>query len=263
MSTRIVDFTVDSSDSRIGFECAPEDSCWDRYLTIDGVRAIQVGVDCETCGFFFSRLPGADTVDIAKWEIPASSGGAMDLELTAREWSRILPRGRYYAMLVDLSPKRVTPGGEMDYFTNEYPATWKGEEPPRWPATVYYRGRTSKLDEGATLFEFVVPLQDPSRLDSRRVQFYERGEGESTQPAIALSVLDIHRPYEWWLEPPGDPFRPVAGTHWCWTHYLLDGNHRVAAAASSNSSISVVALVTMEQGIASAENHQKLREFLL
>ena len=37
--------------------------------------------------------------------------------------------------------------------------------------------------------------------------------------------------------------------HWCLAHYLLDGHHKIAAAARRQQPVTLVAFVAVEQGI--------------
>jgi len=50
--------TVSGSRSQIGFETAGNGAwpAWDRYLTLGGRRAYNLGNICGTCRFLFDRL---------------------------------------------------------------------------------------------------------------------------------------------------------------------------------------------------------------
>jgi hypothetical protein len=57
-----------SSDSRLRFEAERGPvGVGNRYLLIDGERAYNLGIDCQTCELLFQRLPGANqSVEIEK-----------------------------------------------------------------------------------------------------------------------------------------------------------------------------------------------------
>lgn len=58
---------------------------------------------------------------------------------------------------------------------------------------------------------------------------------------MALSVLDVKGPAETGVD------------HWCLGHFLLDGHHKVAAAARTGRSLTVLAFIALEHGVSSPE----------
>ena len=88
------------------------------------------------------------------------------------------------------------------------------------PRTPYYRTFETTIDAEAHLYEFVVPMVPPSWNDSARVlRRTPSGCAQSSAPtAVAVTTLDVCAPAvaatarDWY-------------THWCLTHFLLDGHH--------------------------------------
>lgn len=50
-------------------------------------------------------------------------------------------------------------------------------------------------------------------------------ETKASGTAIAVAILDVRGPADWNDELPPDPVE-----HWCLTHYLIDGHHKLNAA---------------------------------
>ncbi|WP_156447927.1 hypothetical protein [Smaragdicoccus niigatensis] len=100
-----------------------------------------------------------------------------------------------------------------------------------------YLTNTTLLDEEDVANEYVIPI-GPVQLDESQVLFYEQKIREGTVPtAVSLGVLDSrsHR---------------VEGTDDCdyvgednLVHFLLDGHHKLRAAANLGAELDVVAIV--------------------
>jgi hypothetical protein len=81
-----------------------------------------------------------------------------------------------------------------------WPAAIWGIDPfrglPHDPRTKYYRGQDKPLDEGAHLYEFLIPIFPESRLDMERVSEVERDIYEGGSPtalAIPFSMSNSQR----------------------------------------------------------------------
>ncbi len=84
-------------------------------------------------------------------------------------------------------------------------------------------------------------------LDEQRIAYFRDQLTLGVRPtAIAVSVLDIKQYYD----------SDVA--HWCLAHYLLDGHHKIAAAAETGCPITLLSFVTSDHGISAPENIDKL-----
>jgi len=57
--------------------------------------------------------------------------------------------------------------------------------------------------------------------------------------AVALSVLDVKGPAMCGVD------------HWCLAHYLLDGHHKVAAAASAGRPLTIITFLATDRCVAS------------
>jgi hypothetical protein len=239
-----------------------------RQLLLDGAPAYELSFWCGTCQFLFERLNGASetlSLDVLEGRL---NDGIDDLAPDVLDaFGALLPSGEYLPMLFALTPRLVAPSDQDDYFSCEQLDTW-GKDwfwgLPNYPHTPYYRsfetpvskgtGERSELTEGH-LFEFVVPMVPPSWNDPSRVSDYTRRlKGSSRPTAVALSLLDVCLP------------ATLQGTeagyyaHWGLAHFLLDGHHKMQAAAEARLPIQVLALVSVDHSLAGPEDVQRLPE---
>lgn len=193
-----------------------------------------------------------------------------DLELTAddlrtglvridedvlRAYGHVVPESTYTVMLVEFVPVLVQAGEPSDYFTHEQVTTW-GTDPfvgaAEDPGTPYYRTFETTIDDERHLYEFVVPMVPPSWNDSETVDAYATGANDSIPTAVSYSILDVVAPAvdegeDWYW-------------HWLLQHFLLDGHHKIAAAARSSRPIRLLCLVDERISIATAEDLSRLAE---
>jgi hypothetical protein len=133
------------------------------------------------------------------------------------------------------------PGDPKDYFANEAVATW-GLDPyfgvPESPRTPYYRLGSAPLGEvsyGGKLLGVALgaPLYPPTQGAMNRqdvIRNYRsalRG-GTESPTALTLGLVEDRGPAVW-----GDP-APEYSRHLIVTLYILDGHHKIAAAAAEN-----------------------------
>lgn len=215
---------------------------WWRYLNVRGEALFEVGNICDTCQYWFQRLEP----DVAPIDIDAMSGILADGLRTLDEevveaFGRILPEGDYRVALLRLTPERISPGSAADYFRTEQPADWPqilmpDEEPDLLdPATDYYRpaGQSGFTIAGDPAFDFLVPLQRPECLDEERIAYFaERLAGGAAPTAVAVGLFDIKQHYA----------SEVA--HWCLGHFLLDGHHKVEAAARTGRPVTLLSFIS-------------------
>lgn len=218
---------------------------WDRFLAIDGVPAMHIGNICGTCSFFFERLDGASkpSIDILRTDL---AGGLVDIHpATVERFGALLPEGRYALALIERPHVRVEQGTADDYFVRDKQDPY---DDPMEPNTHYYRlNERSAVDLGKDQygdsnlgFEFIIPLAQP--VDAATISSYRERIDAGVRPtAISLSVLDIKQPSN------GD-------THWCMAHYLLDGHHKVEAAAQAQKPVTLLAFLPLEGGICREED---------
>jgi hypothetical protein len=213
-----------------------------RLLTVDDVPAFELSFWCGTCQFLFERLPGATTTFS-----PEDSNGS-DEELISR-FAALLPAGTYQPLLLQVTPRLVHPAGPGDYFAEDQVATWGLEDfwgLPVYPRTSYYRTFETPVDAEAHLFEFVVPMVPPSWNQRDRVTAYAADLTDGATPtAVAVSIVDVCAPA---MDQGTDYY-----THWALTHFLLDGHHKLQAAAETGRPVRLLSLLAVDAGLGTAE----------
>lgn len=255
--SRLIDkksWSIKNSASILAFETAGGD--WDRYITIEGRKAFHIGNICGTCEFFFERLDGASQ-GISQREISRAlqTGiSKLDSDLLSMV-AFILPNGNYEVSLMEVKPKLVDLGTEGDYFSNEQIQVWGIDEfwgLPHYPKIKYYRGLTKELTNKSKLFEFVVPTFPVNWLADDTIAKYKSLISAGSRPtALCLSVLDIKEPADY-----GDNIDHPE--HWCLTHYVVDGHHKIYAASLLNKPITLLSFLAKREGIASDEAIKEL-----
>jgi len=229
---------------------------WDRFITIEGKDAYHIGNICGTCSFFFQRLGGANqSLNPQKFQNELTYGLTGLTDTQAALLSELLPDGAYEASLLFRIPRLVTPGQTDDYFCREQPALWGIDGfwgLPHDPRTKYYRASDKPLDDGAHLYEFLIPMFPDSWLDLKRVSEFEGHLQEGRCPtALAISVLDIKQPADW-------DGNPEVTSHWCLAHYIIDGHHKLFAASRANRPVGLLSILALDRGISSPKQHAKL-----
>ncbi|MFC8510998.1 hypothetical protein ACFU3J_22765 [Streptomyces sp. NPDC057411] len=153
-----------------------------------------------------------------------------------------------------MEPRLVVPGREGDYFSGEQVATWGIDQfwgLPQYPHTPYYRTFETAVDADAHLYEFVVPMVPPAWNERERVKEYVALMKQGTVPtAVAVSTLDVCQPA---LDLGDDPC-----VHWGLTHFLLDGHHKLQAAAAAGRPVRLLSLLTLDESLAGAEDCARL-----
>lgn len=219
-----------------------------RRLTLRGVPVFELGLWCGTCPAIFQKLsePQAADLGIANQRLNAGLE-AIDAEVL-RAYGKALPKSQYTALLIDVTPELVMPGTASDYFSHEQVATW-GVDPvmgsPENPATPYYRTFETPVGSEQHLYEFIVPMVPPAWNDKERVAEYSDSPGATPPTAVAYSLLDVIQPA---MEEGDDYYE-----HWVLSHFLLDGHHKVQAAATAGRPIRLLSLVDQSISIASPD----------
>lgn len=254
-------WSIKNSNSIISFETAG--GGWDRYLTIEGKKAFHIGNICGTCEFFFERLGGANGANqgISPKEISSALQDGiskLDKDFLSKV-SLILPNGDYNVSLKEVSPVFVELGTEQDYFSNDQVQVWGiggfwGL--PHYPKVKYYRGLTKEMTDTSKLFEFIVPTFPVNWLEEETVEMYKSIITEEQKPtALCISVLDIKEPgdYDDKTEYP---------QHWCLTHYIIDGHHKVYSASLLNKPITLLSFLAINESVANKEEISTLFSYL-
>ncbi|MGB8984505.1 MAG: hypothetical protein WCC12_21745, partial [Anaerolineales bacterium] len=133
--------------------------------------------------------------------------------------SALLPRGRYRAELLTVTPSLVT--GQncpqeiscgADYF---------------WLCNLTTSQKTAE-------YEIILPIIDRRKLDRERIDFYKKAfQGVMKPTAMTFSMYDE---------------RAVRGEYLqkAFVHFLLDGHHKVLAASEMSQSVSVLSFLALD-----------------
>jgi hypothetical protein len=264
MSTLVAtaSMTSTSEDSRVGFATEGGGSwpAWDRFITLDGKKAYHIGNICGTCEFMFERLEGAnDKVSPTELTHRFRAGVTRLDEDILHTVAAALPVGDYRTLLVKCVPTRVLPSEPGDYFREEQVALWGVNAfwgLPHYTKTEYYRTERIRMTNGRGLFEFVIPMVPKSFLHADAVRSYKDALlGGTTPTALAISILDIKQPADW-------EGNPEINAHWCLSHYLLDGHHKILAASELGLPISILSFLAVEKGISTREEIEEVVQVL-
>jgi hypothetical protein len=163
----------------------------------------------------------------------------------------LLPEGQYLPMLVSLQPTLVVPGKAGDYFDEEQVATWGVDSfwgLPEYPRTAYYRTfQTPVAGRNAHLFEFVVPMVPPAWDDAETVRAQvERLLVSDAPTAVAISTLDV-------CQPATDDRSTDYYEHWCLTHFLLDGHHKMHGSTDARRPLRPLSLLSIDGSLSTTE----------
>lgn len=201
------------------------------YLRVYSQASLEISSRCDTCPFAFTQLIDAPSVDL-QGVIDHLHGGINTIGDDIIELlSRGLPAGEYIATLLEVEPTYTTFGQPDDYFSTEQGGIWEPalqyEGGRHYPRTGYYRTATAlvepEVEPDAKFFEFVVPLHHTGSY--QRIDDWKQRMREGARPvALAIAFGESRCPATW------GGISPVI-SHLCVAHYLLDGHHRIAAAA--------------------------------
>lgn len=230
-----------------------------RLLWLQGEPAFELSQWCGTCPVLFKRMRGANGTLSAEEAAEVLNTGIDEIDIEVVEtFARLLPRGEYLPLLLDVQPRLTQPFGTDDYFSHEQVATWGLDGfwgLPEYPRTPYYRTHRSRVADDAHLYEFVVPMVPPTWNDEGRVtEFRDRLAGGTTATAVALSTLDLCQPAD------RGPDASDYYQHWALTHFLLDGHHKLQAASQIGSPIRLLCLVSLDASLASRADIERAVE---
>ena len=224
----------DADQPRLRFSAALDQTDPRRLLFVDGKPAFELSYWCGTCQILFQRQEGSTETFDAAGDDPIEAFGAL------------LPRGDYQPLRLEIRPRLVQPSHPGDYFAEEQVATWGLDSfwgLPAYPRTPYYRTFETPVGADAHFYEFVVPMVPPSWNERAQVDRYI-ADAEAGRPltAVAVSVLDVSEPA---VAEGADHY-----THWALTHFLLDGHHRLQAAAETGHPVRLLSLLSADNGLA-------------
>ena len=253
---------IQSENSPLNFETTGDSSwkIWDRFISVNGENIYHIGNICGTCIFFFEKLKDKDKIINPRIEIDKLNNGLTSIDSSVIEnLKRIIPSGNYELNLRTINPRYVYKGKNDDYFVHEqvklWGVAWGNDGDLFLPMTDYYRGKNEIFGQDKEYFDFYIPLTSLDLLDSKRVNFYKNEILSGKKPtAVSLSVLDIKEPSTY---PDEDTF-PEITQHWCIANYLIDGHHKIKAAAELNAEITLLAFFATDKGVSTEEEIKEL-----
>jgi hypothetical protein len=232
-----------------------DDTTEGRFLQRDDKDAFELSFWCGTCQFLFKRLEGS-TQTLSLPEIQATLNTGLDhIDLSVLEaFSQVLEPGTYLPMLLQVQPRLVTPGRTGDYFSEEQVATWGVNNfwgLPEHPQVPYYRTWQSAVNDDAHMYEFIVPMVPTTYNNQDTVAEHAQRLHASAQPtAVAVSTLDVCAPATFHST---DYYR-----HWGLTHLLLDGHHKLQAAADTGRPLQLLSLLSLDKSLATKDELQQV-----
>lgn len=234
-----------NSSSRLKFET----DRGDRYLCVDEKRAYHLGFCCQTCSFLFERMSGANQAIQIEATAEALRAGITSLdEEIVRTIGAGIPEGEYCAVLAESPVTMVKPGEANDYFAKEQIALW-GEDTfwclPHDPRVPYFRAGEQDIGESKRLFNFIAPMFPTQWLKMTTLAEYKMAlETKASGTAVAVAILDVRGPADWNSELPPEPVE-----HWCLTHYLIDGHHKLNAASEMGKPLRLLSFINTTLGV--------------
>jgi hypothetical protein len=259
-SSPVQRFGVEPERARLRFGEGPkEDGVWAgrRLMWLGDKPAFELSFWCGTCPLLFERLAGAnDTLSLTELQERLAEG-LDDIDAAVLTiFADLLPVARYLPMLLRLTPRLVMPSTDADYFAREQVETWGINGfwgLPEYPRTPYYRTFETAVAADAHLYEFIVPMVPPSWNDRDRVERFASQLAESDRPtAIAISVLDVAAP--------ATDQTPDYYEHWALMHFVLDGHHKLEAAATAALPLRLLSLVSVDASLATESEVLRLPE---
>lgn len=245
-------------DAMVGFSDPAKTMA--RNLLLDGKPAYELSWGCGTCALLFRRLDGANSavsVDLLRDRL-SRRADTIDADVVD-VFGALLAAGEYLTLLVEVTPRLVTPMRDGDYFAEEQVATWGLSSftgLPEYPGVAYYRAGQYELAANDRLFEFVVPMVPATWNEPGTVAEYERGLVRGDLPtAVALGILDVAAPA---VSSPGLSYQ----RHWGLMHFLLDGHHKMQAAARTGRPVRLLSFVALSEGTGSREQALRVPEIL-
>jgi hypothetical protein len=221
----------------------PKDG-WDRYLFLEDKPAFYLGTVCETCYFIFRKVPGdfagANTERISE---KLNRGLTSIDEVVLLSVSELLQSGEYGAFLIELLPVLVQPESDDDYFSHRIYNDF-GDDDFNSVHAEYYRTETKVIDDAKSVYEFVVPMFDHRTLNQAQVEFYRKSLREGRKPtALAVSILDTKCVSNF------DDYVDLIEYPICLAHFILDGHHKLYAAALEKLSITLLSVVSKAESV--------------
>jgi hypothetical protein len=245
---------------------------WHANLTIGGECVFEYGHPCGTCGILFRKIGSvADRVSDSQAVELLGDLDSVPPPVVLRRLARILQPGVYYPSIVAGTVQLIASGASNDYFVTDvvrlfgFDAPFFNDTEPAGPGTSYYRlGVDRHLDRTGSIYgvvylrhkalvtAVVMPLQEPSSLNRERVEYWKRQhQAGRTLTAFAVAVLDRQAPA---VTPAGADNTYPYEEQLLLTLCLLDGHHRMQAAAELGVPVRILSLLARDFSPASNED---------
>lgn len=223
---------------------------WDRFISYDGEQLLHLGNICGTCAFFFHQInePVKQGISIEETRSLLNAGVlSLDDELIDK-LAQLMPIGDYEVSLFQINPYQTKVNGDKDYFKEEQAPLWYGnmEEHSEdlGEGMSYYRGEDKVIDVGTSFYELLVPIYQPNYLDEERVLYYQEQIRAGYKPTVvSLGMFEIREALRWFAEDDDD----TEYHHAYLMHYLLDGHHKIQAAARESKPITLISFVQKDK----------------
>lgn len=238
-----------------GDEYKADTSRWYHHLLVSGKRVFEYGNPCGTCGILFRKVGSvSQRVDDSEASELLGRLEAVPSQEALAALARVLEPGVYYPLILEGRVEAVEPGGPRDFFAVDVVRLF-GLEPPEYeeppdPGTPYYRfgtelslERTGRLGgpHKALVTSVIMPLYRPDLLQRERIEFWKNEHRAGTPlTALAVSVIDDQAPAMY----PNDRTYQYE-EQFLFTNCLLDGHHRLQAAAEVGADLRILALLAL------------------
>lgn len=267
-------YRVKTKDPVITFEDVrtPSSAVGERFLCVNGTRLYYLGITCDTCAYLFEKRGYEYRLSPAEIAARLQEGvDLLDRDLLAAI-GVLLPTDDYGVVETEFVPRATGPCEPDDYFAHESVAFF-GLDPtwgvPDNPKIRYWRAGESVLPDAVRkprewrtfegeripqpqlFYHLVVPMEPPHVLDRVRIDHFRSSMEAGARPAaIGVSVLDVRsKPYG----PGADAdYGLLDATAWCLTTMLLDGHHKMQAAAESGRPVRLLTYIASRPSIADA-----------
>jgi hypothetical protein len=251
----------------------------ERFVSIAGDRLYYLGMTCDTCAYLFEKRGYTSRLSPAALSARLESAERLLAPDLLGSVGDLLESGTYSVVETAFVPQATGPCEPSDYFGNESIRFFGLDAVtgvPDNPRVRYWRGGDSVLPNGLgaprrsiecnlgretqLFFHLVVPMEPPHVLSRERIDYYggrlEMGESPA---AAGVSVLDVRAK----AILPGDAADPAwrDATLWCLTTLLLDGHHKVQAAAELGRKVRLLTFLAHAPSVAEKANFEPvLRE---
>lgn len=226
---------ITDSKSPLSFE-APKSSdgtSWHRELCINQKSIFSYGPNCETCQFFIEQCNSVDSSITINEIRQVLNTDVSDIPKNLIDSIKtILPNNIYGISFRDIKP--------TVFSNHEYQLSKELTLYELCKKDITKMVNESKNDNEKDKYkelifhEYILPIQKNTFLNDQTIKSYEKLLTEQKTPcAIAISVLEIHGRDHWY-----DIFL---------LHFLLDGHHKMQAAANIHSSIKLLSFIKCDE----------------